>query len=227
MSDGDDLLGDGVNIAARIEEHADPGGICVSRSIRDQVRDRLDIELVDLGEIQVKNISRPVRVFQIGGTRKLPQSFSRIKRGPKKYYLTLIIVIAVLVGGGSWYWYLHKPDFEPVRVDQMQLALPNKPSIAVMPFEFIGSSEDDGAFLTDGLSENITTHLTAIQGLFVIGKQSTRVFSKKSADVREVASAFGVRYVLTGSLQKIGKRLRVTASLVDALSGQPDLVFSI
>ena len=217
VSDGDDLLGDGVNIAARIEAQAEPGKICLSRSVRDQVRDRLDIELLDLGEIQVKNIARPVRIFQVGGAKL--QNKSTIKGPFNTLNFVLFGLITVFVFS-SWYWYIEDSDFEPVRVEEMHLALPAKPSIAVMPFEFIGSSEEDGAYLTDGLSENITTYLTEIRGLFVIGQKSTKSFSEKSDDVRAVASAFGVRYVLNGSLQKIGESLRVTANLVDAISGR-------
>ncbi|MFT5114078.1 MAG: adenylate cyclase [Parasphingorhabdus sp.] len=217
--DGDDLLGDGVNVAARIEALAEPGGICISRSVRDQVRDRLDVSLTDLGETEVKNISRPVRIFQVSESA-LPDA---TKRSVKYRYLNMttagILLSVVLIAGGYWLWQSQQTDFQPVQPEQMELTLPDKPSVAVMPFKFIGSSEDEGVFLTDGLSENISAHLTAIGELFVIGNQSTRSLSNQSIDVRGVAIEFGVQFVLTGSLQKVGDSLRVTASLVDAVVG--------
>jgi len=177
--DKGDIFGDGVNVAARLEALAEPGGICVSRVVRDQVRDRLDIALEDMGEQQVKNIARPVRAYQIvlGGTRRAEAE-----------------------------------DPAPL------LALPDKPSIAVLPFKNL-SGDPEQEYFVDGMVEEIITALSRIRWLFVIARNSSFTYKGQSVDVKQVGRELGVRYVLEGSVRKGGGRVRITGQLIDAVTG--------
>jgi adenylate cyclase len=176
--DGDDIYGDGVNVAARLETLAEPSSICISRGARDQVRDRLKLALEDLGEQSVKNIARPVRVYRIDPTTP---STTETPQAP-------------------------------------QLAVPEKPSIAVLPFQNIsGDPEQD--YFADGMVEDIITGLARIKWLFVIARNSTFAYKGKSPDIRQVGRDLGVRYVLEGSVRKAGGRVRITGQLIEAESG--------
>ena len=182
-----DIFGDGVNVAARLEALAEPGGICVSRVVRDQVRDRLDVALDDLGEQSLKNIARPVRVFRVLPQGPLPNAPPHAGEG----------------GAHS-----ERPG-APV------LALPDKPSIAVLPFQNM-SGDPDQDYFADGMVEDIITGLSRIKWLFVIARNSTFVYKGKPVDVKQVGRELGVRYVLEGSVRKLGNRVRITAQLIDA-----------
>jgi len=175
MAEGGDLFGDGVNIAARLESLAEPGGMCVSEASYQQVRDKLDVRFEDMGEQQLKNIARPVRVYR------------------------------VLPGG------------IPPR-ESPPLALPDKPSIAVLPFQNISGDPEQECF-ADGITEDLTTALSRLRSFFVIARNSSFAFKGKVADVRSMARDLGVRYVLEGSVRKGGGRLRITAQLIDAVAG--------
>jgi adenylate cyclase len=172
--EGDDLYGDGVNIAARIEALADPGGLFVSGTVHDQVRDRLPFAFEDLGEQQVKNIARPIRVYRV--------------------------TIAGTAAGKT-----------PV-------PLPDKPSIAVLPFQNM-SGDLEQEFFSDGISEDVTTALSKLRWFFVIARNSSFIYKGRAVDVKQVGRELGVRYVLEGSVRKAGNRLRITAQLVDATNG--------
>jgi adenylate cyclase len=172
-----DIFGDGVNVAARLEALAEPGGICVSRVVRDQIRDKLDFALDDMGEQQVKNIARPVRAYRIGLGQRPPAPASAA----------------------------------PV------LALPDKPSIAVLPFQNM-SGDADQEYFVDGMVEEIITALSRIKWLFVIARNSSFTYKGQAVDVKRVGRELGVRYVLEGSVRKSGKRVRITAQLIDALT---------
>jgi TolB-like protein len=178
IRDKGDIFGDGVNIAARLEALAEPGGICVSGAAHDQVRDKLDIAFEDMGEQQVKNITRPVRVFRIrasGATVAAPTP------GP-------------------------------------MLALPDKPSIAVLPFQNM-SGDPEQEYFADGMVEEIITALSKIRWFFVIARNSTFTYKGRAVDVKQVGRELGVRYVLEGSVRKSGNRIRITAQLVEAATG--------
>src|SRR5271165_5709581 len=174
--EGDDLYGDGVNIAARIEALADAGGVFVSNTVHDHVRDRLPFVFEDLGEQQVKNIARPVRVYRVRdtGTLKMPAAPA--------------------------------------------LPLPDKPSIAVMPFTNM-SGDPEQEYFADGMVEEIITALSRIRWLFVIARNSSFTYKAKSADVKQVGRQLGVRYILEGSVRKGGNRVRITAQLIEAETG--------
>ena len=177
--DGDDIQGDGVNVAARLEAMAEPGGICVSGMVYEGVRDRIDVPFEDLGEREVKNIDRPVRV---------------------------------------WRWVAESAAAVVFRQADEPLALPDKPSIAVLPFTNM-SGDPDQEYFADGLTEDIITTLSKLEGLRVIARNSSFVYKGRAVDIREAAKQLGVRYVLEGSVRKSGARLRVTAQLIDADDG--------
>src|SRR5713101_5924060 len=171
--EGDDLYGDGVNIAARIEALADAGGVFVSNTVHDQVRDRLPFVFEDLGEQQVKNITRPVRVYRVrdaGAAIKSPAAPA--------------------------------------------LPLPDRPSIAVLPFANM-SGDPEQEYFADGMVEEITTAIARLSWLFVIARNSAFAYKDKAVDVKQVARELGVRYVLEGSVRKSGNRVRITGQLID------------
>jgi adenylate cyclase len=173
-----DIFGDGVNVAARLEALAEPGGICVSRVVRDQIRDKLDCAFDDIGEQQVKNIARPVRAYRIGPGQKPPAPTSAAPA----------------------------------------LALPDKPSIAVLPFQNM-SGDLEQEYFADGMVEEIITALSRIRWLFVIARNSSFTYKGQAVDVKQVGRELGVRYVLEGSVRKAGGRVRITAQLIDSFSG--------
>jgi Adenylate and Guanylate cyclase catalytic domain len=162
-----DIFGDGVNVAARLEGLAGPGAICVSRVVRDQVRDKLDYSFEDLGEHQVKNIARPVRVYRVGDDA-----------AP-----------------------IARPPAYPAA-----LPLPDKPSIAVLPFANM-SGDPEQEYFADGMVEEIITALSRIRWLFVIARNSTFTYKGQAVDVKQVGRELGVRYVLEGSVRKAGGRV--------------------
>jgi adenylate cyclase len=179
IKDGRDIHGDGVNIAARLEALAEPGGICVNRVVRDQVRDKLDFAFEDAGEQRVKNIARPLRVYRIRPGRSAGDTMGEA---------------------------------------QPPLALPDKPSVAVLPFtNMSGDSEQE--FVSDGIAEDVITALSRYPSLFVIARNSSFTYKGRAVDVKQVGRELGVRYVLEGSVRKAGNRIRVTAQLVEAVTG--------
>ena len=177
VEDGD-ILGDGVNIAARLEGLAEPGGICVSARVQEDAAGRLDITFEDIGEQQLKNIARPVRVFRIAAKRSAPPS-------------------------------------EP----RAALPLPDKPSVAVLPFTNM-SADPEQEFFADGIAEDVITALSRYPSLFVIARNSCFTYKGRAVDVKQIGHELGVRYVLEGSLRKAGGRIRVTAQLVEAETGK-------
>ncbi len=219
VAEGNDLLGDGVNIAARLEALADTGGIYLSRSVRDQVRDHLDLDLADLGEVKVKNIDRPVRVFKVLGTRMSIAGETR--NSSRQSRITAVVVtlfLFTIVGVSSWWW-IQKTDFEPADQNRFAYQLPQKPSIAVLPFHNL-SGDPGQDFLAAGLGEDILTSLSKLSGLFVISGSITSKSRDEEYTAKRIAEDFGVRYVLKGSMQRDGSKIRVSAQLVDAIDGR-------
>jgi len=189
VEDGD-IHGDGVNIAARLEGVAEPGGICVSAIVHDQVRDRLDCVFEDLGEQSLKNIVRPVRVYRIG-----PEI------GPRAFR-----PLSGVDATGT------------AAVQPAALPLPDKPSIAVLPFQNM-SGDPEQEYFVDGMVEEIITALSRIRWLFVIARNSTFTYKGRPIEVKEIGRELGVRYILEGSVRKGGSRVRITAQLIDAETG--------
>jgi adenylate cyclase len=184
IKDGRDIYGDGVNVAARLEALAEPGGICVSRVVRDQVRDKLTFSFEDMGEQQVKNIARPVRVHRV--------TVGKTADGSQTAAVALM--------------------------PSSPLALPDKPSVAVLPFTNM-SGDPEQEFVADGIAEDVITALSRYPSLFVIARNSCFTYKGRSVDVKQVGRELGVRYVLEGSMRKAGNRIRVTAQLIEAGTG--------
>jgi adenylate cyclase len=176
VEDGD-IFGDGVNVAARLEVLAEPGGICVSARVQEDAAGKLDFAFEDLGEQQLKNISRAVRAYRVV-----------TPLGPA----------------------MMRPSIDP--------PLPNKPSIAVLPFANM-SGDPEQEYFADGMAEEIITALSRIRWLFVIARNSSFTYKGQPVDVKQVGRELGVRYVLEGSVRKSGNRIRITAQLIDAQSG--------
>jgi TolB-like protein/class 3 adenylate cyclase len=178
LIEGDDILGDGVNVAARLEGIAEPGCICLSSSAYDQVRGKVAVEFADLGEQRLKNIEHAVRVYA-----------ARSKD---------LGIVAPL---------LHSAPEPP--------PLPDKPSIAVLPFQNM-SGDPEQEYFADGIAEDVLTTLSKIQELMVIARNSSFVFKGQARDIREIGRTLGVRYVLEGSVRKVGNRVRLVAQLIDS-----------
>jgi TolB-like protein/class 3 adenylate cyclase len=178
MIDAEDIHGDGVNIAARLEGIAEPGGICLSDSAYQQVRDKLAIDFDDMGEQQLKNVARPLRAFRITPPGIVQPTASA------------------------------KPD----------LALPDKPSLAVLPFQNM-SGDPEQEYFADGIVEEIITALSRVHWLFVIARNSSFTYKGRAVDIKLVGRELGVRYVLEGSVRKASNRVRITGQLVDATTG--------
>lgn len=179
--DGDDLLGDGVNVAARLQEAAAPAGICISGVVQEQIRGKVAFPIAPLGERKLKNIPRPVAIYRIDWRMEDPSQ------------------TGVLAGPGS-------------------LVLPDRPSIAVLPFANM-SGDPEQEYFVDGLSEDIITALSRYRWFFVIARNSSFTYKGRAVDIKQVAAELGVRYVLEGSVRKAGNRLRVTGQLIDAETG--------
>jgi len=177
--EGSDIYGDGVNVAARLETLADPGGICVSGTVFDHVRGKLDLDFSDLGEQRVKNMDRPVHVYRIN---------------------------------------LAKNKISKTRSQSMAISLPDKPSIAVLPFTNM-SGDPDQEYFADGMVEDIITALSHMRWLFVIARNSSFIYKDRAVDVKQVGRELGVRYVLEGSVRKAGNRVRISGQLIDATTG--------
>jgi len=178
--EGDDLYGDGVNLASRLEGLAEPGGICISAKVYDEVKNKLALAYEDMGEREFKNVAEPIRVYLIvpgrADDRKSPEA-------------------------------------------EVDLTLPEKPSIAVLPFDNM-SGDPEQEFFADGITEDLTTALSKVRWFFVIARNSTFTYKGKAVEVKQVAKELGVRYVLEGSVRKAGTRVRITAQLIDATTGR-------
>ncbi|MFC5483236.1 adenylate/guanylate cyclase domain-containing protein [Microvirga aerilata] len=179
MVQGGDLLGDGVNIAARLEGLANPGGICISEATFNHLRKAVPVGFTDLGPQAVKNIEEPIRAYAVKATSSATAGIVQAK----------------------------------------PLPFPDKPSIAVLPFTNM-SPDPAQEFFADGMAEDIITGLSRLRWLFVIARNSTFTYKGKAVDVRQVVRELGVRYVLEGSVRASGKRIRVTAQLIDAEAGK-------
>jgi class 3 adenylate cyclase/TolB-like protein len=212
VSEGSDLLGDGVNVAARLEALAPSGGIILSRSARDQVRDRLDLNLADLGEIEVKNIVRPVRAFQVlkAGEAAIGVATTRPRRR-SVWAAAAAVLLAVVIGGV--YWQSQGGIATPPDPDATALPLPDEPSILVLPFDNL-SGDTGQDYFVEGFTTAIRTHLAKFPQLFVIS--GATAMSVPDKPVKELGRELGVGYVLNGSLQRGGETLTVNAELIEA-----------
>jgi adenylate cyclase len=211
-SDGD-LMGDGVNIAARLEGVCEPGAICLSEDAYRQVSGRLDMAVADLGPTQLKNIARPIRVYSLKvGVPAQAKPVMPAKPPEPRGHLRLALVAAgiaalIAIGAGAWHF-----------LGAKQSASVAAPSVAVLPFDNLGGDEQ-ASRLADGMTEDVITDLARYKDLLVIARNSTLAYKGKPVDARQIAKDLNVRYVLTGSIQHQVDQLRVTAELIDATTG--------
>jgi len=220
--ESDDRHGDGVNIAARLQQLAEPGAVVISGTAYDQVRNKLAVGFAHLGHQQVKNIAEPVRVYRVimdpataGNTIDVPKIATHFWRWPAIGAVAL--TLAVAAGATAW-WRPWKPKVEPASIERMALPLPVKPSIAVLPFANM-SDDPKQEYFADGMTDGLITELSQVSGLFVISRNSTFVYKGRAVPPKQVSEDLGVRYVLEGSVQRAGDRLRINAQLIDAVNG--------
>src|SRR6266851_2906391 len=206
-----DIFGDGVNVAARLEALAEPGGICVSRIVRDPVRDKLGFTFEDIGEQAVKNIARPIHAYRVRFEGvELPAAAPRTEAPRRRRLVALAAAyVSLLVSVAGVTWFLTKPAIGP--------GAPRL-SIVVLPFANL-SSDPAQEYFADGITETLTTDLSRIPSSFVIARGSAFTYKGKATDIKQVGRELGVHYVLEGSVQRTGTAIRVNAQLLDAESG--------
>ena len=216
------IYGDGVNIAARVEGLAAGGGIAISGIVYDSIKDKLSLGYHYLGEQNVKNIPEPVRIYRL---LTEPEDVGKLvgeKKTKARKWLwaatgAIAIILVMFVIFAIWNYYF-RPPFEPASVEKMAFPLTEKPSIAVLPFNDL-SNDPAQDYIAVGITENIITALSNISDMFVIASDSTLTYKGKLVKIQQVSEELGVRYVLEGSTQKSGNRVRVTAQLIDATTG--------
>jgi adenylate cyclase len=220
--DGDDIFGDGVNIAARLESLCEPGGLSISRTANEQVRDKLSLPFADLGEQTVKNIARAVGVFGLAAKdiaalpeEELPQVPVETTPPPRRRKIILpatVAIVILIVAGGAWFVRQHGWTLGG------NVASTERNSIVVLPFTNL-SGDPEQAYMADGLTAKITTDLSRVVGLFVIAATTANTFKDKQTNVQQVGKDLGVRYALQGNVQRSGEKIRINAQLADTSSG--------
>ncbi len=224
IDEEDRIYGDGVNIAARLESLADPGGICVSKTAFDQIETKLPLGYEYLGEQSVKNIPKPVGAYRVlmkpDAAGKVIGEKRFLGRYSRRTAMAIIVILAVVAAGlVSWNIYLQRSKkVEPASVDKMAYPLPDKPSIVVLPFDNL-SKDPDQEYLVDGITDQIILGLSKIPYMFVIASESSFSYKNKDVEIRQISEELGVQYVLEGSVQRSGDRTRITAQLIDAIAG--------
>ena len=224
MVEGEQIYGDGVNVAARLESLADPGGICISGVVYDQVKGKLALNYQDLGAQQVKNIAEPVRVYRV-----LSEGDAAVLRktsiGARKYVhrgVLSIAGIAIIIGTIILVQHLSlKPPHTHASIPpppSPALTLPDKPSIAVLPFTNM-SGDREQEYFSDGITDDLITDLSRLPGLFVIARSSSFTYKGKAAKLQDVSKELGVKYVLEGGVRKEGDQVRISVQLADATNG--------
>ena len=219
----DSIYGDGVNVAARLEGLAEGGGICISGTAFDQIGKKLPLGYEYLGEQEVKNIEKLVRVYRLlmdpdAAGKVIGQETTKSR--PWRWATIGGILAVIFVAGGVAIWnsYLRAPRVEPASVDNMAFPLPDKPSIVVLPFTNM-SGDPEQEYFSDGITEDIITNLSKVRNMFVIARNSAFTYKGKPVKVQKVGEELGVRYVLEGSVRKAGDQVRITAQLIDVLTG--------
>ena len=220
------IYGDGVNIAARIESLADGGGICISGTAYDQVEYKLGLEYAYLGEQTVKNIAKPVRVYRVlsfpgAAAHRVVQAKTAAERKWRKAAFVIAAVLVLGLGGLAIWNFLFRPSPPPVEVaseEKMAFPLPDKPSIAVLPFANL-SDDPKQDYFADGMTDDLITDLSKISGLFVIARNSVFKYKGEPVDVKKVSRDLGVRYILEGSVRRADNKVRINAQLIDAATG--------
>ena len=225
--DRNDIYGEGVNVAARLESLAEPGAICISESVHAAVGKKLPLDYEFIGEKMVKNIAQPIRAYhaRLRTDAELPvpapvqtPEIERPRSSRLRFFAIAIVVLA-LAGAGMFAWLEQsKQPEESVAAEDAAYSLPDKPSVVVLPFDNMGGDPEQEYF-ADGMTEDLITDLSKIGGLFVIARNSSFIYKDKVVDVRQVARDLGVRYVLEGSVRRSGEQVRINTQLIDATTG--------
>jgi adenylate cyclase len=223
VDEGERIYGDGVNITARLESLADGGGICISGTAFDQIKGKLDVGYKYLGEQNVKNIKEPVRVYRV---LLEPEAAGKVigekksKQGQKKWAAVAVSAIIILLAGAFtiWNFYLRPSTLESTSEKKAASSLPEKSSIAVLPFDNL-SGDADQEYLADGITDNIITAFSKIPEILVISRNSVFTYKDKPIKVQQVGQELGVRFVLEGSIRKADNRVRITSQLFDSTTG--------
>jgi class 3 adenylate cyclase/TolB-like protein len=219
--EGGDVFGDGVNIAARLEQLAEPGGICISRAAYEQVRDKLAFRFQDCGQQTVKNIARPIRVYRfaaegIAVAPLAPAADPQAPRPRRRIAAMAAALLALIVAAGAW---LALPVFTSMGADRPPSLGTPRLSIAVLPFANLGGDKDQDYF-ADALTEDLTADLSRISGSFVIARSTAATYKGQNAEAKRIARELKVRYLLEGNVRRAGGVVRVAVQLVDGESGQ-------
>jgi TolB-like protein/class 3 adenylate cyclase/Flp pilus assembly protein TadD len=216
--EGDDIQGDGVNIAHRLQGLADEGGIALSAAAHEQVKNKLDIGFEFLGEQRLKNIAEPVRAYRVIMDSAVVGEMIRGRKivGPSRRRSAVVAAaIVLLLAGGALAWRSPwRSTIEPASTERMALPLPEKPSVAVLPFANL-SNDPQQAYFADGLAEDMMTGLSRLPGLFVIARHSAFAYKDQELDLRKVGRELGVHYIVEGSVQRTGEQVRINIQLVD------------
>jgi TolB-like protein/class 3 adenylate cyclase len=226
VEEGERIYGDGVNIAARMESLPEGGGICISGTVYDAIESKIGLEYEYLGEQEVKNIDKPVRAYRV---LSVPGAAAhrviKAKKAVGKTWRKMVVAMAaflVMGAAAAAVWYFHvrpaPPPPEVATEQTLALELPDKPSIAVLPFVNVGGDQEQEYF-SDGMTDDLITDLSKVSGLFVIARNSVFTYKDKSVKVQQVAQDLGVRYVLEGSVRRAGNQVRINAQLIDATTG--------
>ncbi len=225
IEEGDRIYGDGVNIAARLESLAEPGGICVSKTAFDQIETKLPMGYEYLGEQPVKNIAKPVGAYRVVLESRITDGKVVRPRAQglrqRMAVFGLVGALVIISGVALWQFFLSSPQKVVEKADPQKMAfpLPDKPSIAVLPFTNM-SDDKELEYFADGLAEDIINGLSKVENVFVIARNSTFSYKGKPVKVQQLSEELGVRYVLEGSVRKAGEKVRITVQLVDALNGR-------
>jgi adenylate cyclase len=224
IAEEEDIFGDGVNVAARLEALAEPGGICISRVVRDQIRDKLPYPFEDKGEQSVKNLARPVRVYALRTQGVADPRASNPPIVPRGRTTALAAIAAafaavlVFAAIAWWVWPATKPSTSPAVAVATSIAPPlaaPRLSIVVLPFVNL-SNDPDQQYFADGITEDLTTDLSRLPGMFVISRNTAFTYRNKPVDTKQIGRELGVHYVLEGSVQRSGSQVRVNTQLIDA-----------
>jgi adenylate cyclase len=220
--EGSDIHGDGVNIADRLQALAKPGRIAISGAAFDQVKKSVDVGFEFLGEQPVKNVAEPVRVYSVLLDPGAAGTFVNLARHKKirrqwRTIAAVVFLLSVALGAVAWLrpW---EPKIEAASAERMSLPLPDKPSIAVLPLANM-SNDPNQDYFAHGITDDLITELSKVSGLFVIARNTSFTYKDKAVKIAQVAEDLGVRYVLEGSVQRSGDRIRINAQLIDALNG--------
>jgi len=222
IQEGDKIYGDGVNIAARLEALADPGGICISKTAFDHIETKLPFGYEFLGEQEVKNIEKPVGAYRVVMEPRVVIADTRKKKtifwGHKAFLIPVFVTIVTIAVLAMWQSELNQPPTQLGPLERDPFSLPDTPSIAVLPFDNL-SSDPDQEYFSDGLTENIIAALSRVPKLFVIARNSTFTYKGKPVKVQQIGKELGVKYILEGSVKKSSDKVRITAQLVDTING--------